>query len=117
MLTDNDMLDYGRYKFIRLRNVPADYLITISKQDPKVLDYVNANLDKLMERRKEMPFANPEPPVCTKITYVNEKEAKRILKIARHKKQNNKRPIRAYECNVCGGWHLTSKPLIKDYSK
>lgn len=48
--------------------------------------------------------------LCAKITYPNKVEAKFELKNIRECKQKHKKPIRAYECPICSGWHLTSKP-------
>lgn len=49
--------------------------------------------------------------VCKKIVYFSEKAAKAELKRIGEMKNDHKIPIRSYHCEVCGGFHLTSKPL------
>lgn len=55
--------------------------------------------------------------ICTKVRYPDEAWAKRALvKIWRTKdffgdRAERRQECRAYECHLCGGWHLTSKPL------
>lgn len=45
---------------------------------------------------------------CHKTTFEKEKTAKaRIAEIAASRGRHTK-PIRAYHCERCGGWHLTS---------
>lgn len=41
--------------------------------------------------------------------YRDHGEAIGVLRAARDTEQNRTIPTRAYECHVCGGWHLTSQ--------
>ena len=48
---------------------------------------------------------------CGKTKYKDGIAAKLALaKIALKDNLRGKAPIRAYACNLCNGWHLTSKP-------
>lgn len=56
--------------------------------------------------------------ICFKNAYGSEEEAKKELKRIRKTSgspdwNKKKRPVRAYKCNVCYCWHLTSKPAKK----
>lgn len=48
---------------------------------------------------------------CGKISYFSEAEARSQLDELRERAKGNprRRESRAYACNECGGWHLTSK--------
>ena len=46
-----------------------------------------------------------------KIVFASEKEAKQEIRRIRVLEQVNKKPVRAYECEKCGGWHTTSLPF------
>ncbi len=51
--------------------------------------------------------------VCTatdKVIYPSEKDAKHEINKIKSYMQGGKKPERAYECEKCGGWHLTSIP-------
>lgn len=54
--------------------------------------------------------------MCIKVRFTS-----RALAIQRldeiKKKAKGKRPIRAYPCATCGGWHLTSEPLPEKTGK
>lgn len=113
-MTRNSILTRGKHKFKTIQNVPIDYLLNIynSQQNayPELLAYVNANIDDIKNG------INPERDynvTCTKIKYCNKKIANQHLKRIRSKTQEHKKPIRAYECEKCSQWHLTSKELLK----
>ena len=52
-------------------------------------------------------------PDCgrTKMLFESEAKALRFMKFNKEEieLENGKAPVRAYECKMCGGWHLTSK--------
>lgn len=53
--------------------------------------------------------------MCTKRRYRSRAEAdQKVSEIHNKDKGDNKKPIRSYFCNQCGGYHLTSQPLTKD---
>jgi len=50
----------------------------------------------------------PLEPKCKKRVYNSPEEADAMI---RHIKETRRVPgIRAYQCSMCGFWHLTSKP-------
>lgn len=112
---DNTILTFGEYKFTRLCRVPAFYLIDLYKsgcQDKELLEYVKENMDKIKDRLEGKSKTPQLVMPCTKFAYSDEKDAKRHLKEIHNKGDNHGyQPIRAYECNKCGFWHLTSKPF------
>jgi hypothetical protein len=117
---DNWLIPFGKYKFTSLKNLPASYLLGIygNKKHmadyPEMKAYIEENLDNLkgkQEEKKEIPTVTLP---CTKYFYMSEEEAKKHLREIRAKGKQAERhilPIRAYQCNICGYWHLTSKPL------
>jgi len=114
MYTDDTILTFGKYKFMRLGNVPKEYLISLKNNGgshiPELREYLNANYEAILQRVDKDIIA--ELPVCDKITFPNETEAKFKLRSIRSKNQKHQKPIRVYECHKCWGWHLTSKPKI-----
>lgn len=46
-----------------------------------------------------------------KVRYRDGAEAKRALTSVRSLSLRGKQPVRAYDCDRCQGWHLTSQPL------
>jgi len=55
MLTDNSAMPFGKYKGLKMANVPASYLIWIyenNKCSLEVIKYVRTNLDVLQEEVK-----------------------------------------------------------------
>lgn len=117
MYNENTILTSGKYQFVSIKRVPAEYLITIYRErqckDPELREYIKNNMKALEARRTA--FFEP-PPIddfpCTKIVFPNERDAKdEIRRIARTRSE--KKPVRCYECPHCGGWHMTSKPLRK----
>lgn len=50
---------------------------------------------------------------CTKTAYANEKMANEDIDRIKAKSTRDKKPMRAYHCNKCNLWHLTSTPDFK----
>lgn len=48
---------------------------------------------------------------CKKRAYRDKDEALEHLHGIANKKDGRKKPIRVYECDDCGQWHLTSKSI------
>lgn len=113
--TDHTPIPFGKYKFISLCRVPADYLLQLYKDKAPYLadirEYIETNMETIIMRKegilKPPPFEFP----CGKTTYINGKDARRVLEYIKGIEQEHKKPVRAYECDKCGGWHLTSIPL------
>lgn len=119
MFTDDTILSFGKYKAYRLRDVPAFYLINLHKNgggiDPDLRKYINDNIDSIRARFLDFPEPiNRVTFICEKRTFPTKKDAMDSIK--KPAKQDKKRPIRAYECPKCSGWHLTSKE-VEEYKK
>ena len=116
MYADDTILTRGKYKFTSLCRVPPEYLLNLyakkNKANPELYEYVEKNLS-LIKARAIGALEIPELHiVCKKIVYSSEKVAKAELKRISEMKNDHKIPIRSYHCEVCGGFHLTSKPLV-----
>jgi hypothetical protein len=48
---------------------------------------------------------------CTKTGYMSEKFANEQIKEIKIKSSKSKVPVRTYNCDKCGLWHLTSSPI------
>ncbi len=80
------------------------------QQNKKIVEIIKPKITKII--KPEITKAvKPEIKRCDKISYPNEKEAKFKLKVIRDSNQKHNKPVRAYECEVCGGWHLTKIPF------
>jgi hypothetical protein len=117
MYTDNSMLTTGKYKYISLCRVPPEYLLEIFKNkkhpNKELLEYIENNMEKIKGRLiGEIPIPELVLP-CEKIMYPSEKAAKTEIRRIEKLEQENKKPVRAYECEKCGAWHLTSIPFEK----
>lgn len=94
--------------------------------DRKLIAYIEKNLESIKKRRgqhtakEDTGFGHKTRPggggvkqlTCNetgKLVYVSEKEAKDELILIKQS-DSEKKPVRAYECEKCGGWHLTSIP-------
>jgi hypothetical protein len=113
MYTDNTILTKGKYKFTKLCRVPPKYLIDLfnhgDKTDPELYEYVKENSIQILLRLNGQ-IKTPKFITCQKITFPNEKDAKKeIRRIA--ETQSKLKPQRAYQCEKCGGYHLTSKTV------
>lgn len=113
---DNTVLTFGKYKFTRLGLVDPAYLLFIYKQknyldkcikDVALKKYIEDNIERIVNGM--YGYVNDDN-ACKKITYANEKIAKSVLNDISIVKQDHKKPVRAYQCDKCTGWHLTSKP-------
>jgi len=52
MLTDNDIMPFGKYKGKKLIDIPANYLLFLHSNkstNQDILDYIEDNLDALKE--------------------------------------------------------------------
>jgi hypothetical protein len=93
MYTDNTLLTWGDYQFIKLRHLPADFLIFLYERkctDQNLLMYIKENIDKLKARRDGKIKAPPLEltfklsgklvqlvcPDSNKIIFISQKDAK-----------------------------------------
>lgn len=117
MYDDNTILSFGKYKFTALCRVPSDYLLRIYKSghytnlSPELKEYIESNIEVILLRKQGIISPALFEFPCLKTTYPTENDAKKVLKQVRQIIQKHKKPIRAYACEKCGGWHLTSMPL------
>ncbi len=133
MYTDNTLLTWGEYQFMKLCRVPADYLIRLSERkctDQNLVKYIKENMDKLKARRDGKIQAPPLElkfkmsgvivqlvcPDTDKIIFISQKDAKYEIRRIQQLVQEGKKPSRSYECKKCGGWHLTSMPYDEWYA-
>lgn len=117
MYTDETVLNYGKYKGKMIKDIPKDYFVNVFKtaryQQPELTEYIQANLYKFPDLTLIAWFNRKSDVLvqfkCNKRTYPTKKSA--MDSIVKPKSKTDKKvPIRAYECKVCSGWHLTSKP-------
>lgn len=123
-LSISDMMPFGKYRNWPLAHIPAAYFHEIYKTQPDAMAKYPA-LKLYIEQNHPIPKPeyNPIPDpalvlkkLCetNKICYIDEQMAQKALKnMHQYKEQihNNPKPIRAYQCEFCGYWHLTKKPL------
>ena len=113
MYTDDTIMLTGRYKFVKLKNIPSEYLIKIyengSTTDRDLINYINLNMETLLVKNTKKLTIEPLP--CTKLVFTSKKMANKYLKDIANKKQSHKKPIRSYECEKCSFWHVTSMPI------
>ena len=127
--TDDTILTQGEHRLTILRNVPPEYLLELYKtrktKDKELLKYIDKNLEKIKARQEDKLkglrrdhgyklIGKSMHLTCAstdKLIYLTEKDAKLEIKRIKKKKQKRKKPVRAYQCVKCGGWHLTSLAL------
>lgn len=130
--TDETKLNFGKYKGYKLSALPSNYLVNLYIQFVGT-DLEDRALMKYIEDKKILNHLQYKRPfvsdtighkmingfvhlICKyqdKIIFPSENDAKIELRRIWKLEQNNKKPKRIYECDKCGGWHLTSKQLIK----
>ena len=119
MYTDNTPISWGKYKFTALRRIPAKWLLGKHKStgihDQELVQWVADNFDRLKEREeieKSAGFPEQITNPCTKYQYSSQEQAEKHLRqiISKGQQYNNHvLPSRAYKCDKCPFYHLTSK--------
>lgn len=111
----NYIIPFGKYQFTALCRIPASYLLGLygdkDKMDkcPEIKQYIETNLSSLITNQGVKIATPSSQPICKKTPYGDEESAKKALKLIKHDKRNHKKPVRAYHCEMCKYWHLTSK--------
>jgi hypothetical protein len=107
---EDTMLTKGRYKFVSLKNVPADYLLRIynkkNKADINLYHYVETHLEQI--RAANIQEVVPVILSCDKHAFIDEKAAAVQLALIKLDKSAHKKPVRYYKCDKCAYYHLTS---------
>lgn len=117
MYSFDTIIDKGRYKFYRLGDIPATYFMTIWENqkgggEPNMKEFITTNLNLIKERKNLMLSPKlGKKFICTKRYFPTKQDAKNSLSKIREVNQTEDRPVRAYECEYCSGWHLTSMPI------
>jgi len=114
MYSDNTILPYGKYKFMRLCHLPSDYLLRVysnpCQHDRELHAYIAAHLEKIRaEVGCKIPY-KAFKKVCEKRAFSCERSARSALKTVHHHSKEQKKPVRCYKCIECEAWHLTSMP-------
>lgn len=106
-------MPFGKHEGTAIEKVPSIYLARLYKSNPDMMDkhpvikqYIETNFSFLLFINK------PIGPICDtfKVAFLDNNSAKAALKrIKRDPDQRNTTPVRYYECERCGFWHLTSR--------
>lgn len=120
---ENSIITWGKYKFTAIKRIPASWLLSYHKnnslKDKKFLEYLATNLDELKRRQKEEEINKPVEQIfdkCNKYQYSSKEQAEKHLKEIRKsgkKTPSHVLPVRAYMCDKCPFWHLTSKKFVE----
>jgi hypothetical protein len=130
MITPESKMKFGKYKNKFISELPSSYIIelyknlittTIDDDKKEFVLYVETTLSDLLPKKNNNninTFINEVVnKMCPKEFFINEGDAKyrldHIRKTTIKHNRTNKIPIRVYECDRCGYWHLTSKPLYE----
>ena len=125
MITLDSTLGFGKHKKKPISEIPKDYLLRLYKSgipkdkdpDGKLRIFIEELICPPKKIRKTHETINHiaikvAEMFCPKEFFISESDAKYRLKFIRsHSTRSEKIPIRAYECDRCGYWHLTSKQM------
>jgi len=117
---DNYLIPFGKYKFTALCRLPSSYLLEIygkgkgkvMMQYPEIKTYIETNMDTIKNGNGITTTSIPQIIMpCAKYLYLTQSEARKELARIQATKtsEGQKKPVRYYYCEKCGGWHLTSK--------
>lgn len=118
MYSKESLMSWGKYKLQKLVDIPSKYFLVLygSNQldrDPPLKEYVEYNIDIFRSQENISPPHVPTQIVyfiCEKKTFPTKRDAQQSLKKIRSVGIKGEKPMRAYECPDCSGWHLTSMP-------
>jgi hypothetical protein len=100
-----------------VQKLPANYLLSsqgnYKHSRPEVWQFIEDNKELLLTLgdKPMVEEVQVQTSDCAKTKYYSEKFAKEQLNKIINSKGEHKKPVRAYECEYCGQWHLTSMPL------
>ena len=105
-----------KWGIARIDKLPSNYVLSIKNNfkhlRPEIWEYAEANKELLIHLGEKPITSEVEEPIkCTKLQYHSQAFAKSELKRIRETIGNHKKPIRAYECDICSAWHLTSMEM------
>lgn len=130
MLTSDSIIKFGKYKGIKqLKEISNGYLEQFynshlgqdCEESPdlkELMEYIEIiigfkKIGKNQPSQWETALTTAIKNSCPKEFFINESDAKYRLDYIRKMKVKhngkNKIPVRAYECEKCGYWHLTSQ--------
>jgi uncharacterized protein (DUF3820 family) len=123
-MTGESIMMFGKYRTHKLKSLPRDYLLqlyTNKSLDKYLLAYIGDNIEEIKLRGNEPPVKEVLSPKeirssytgCSKIGYINKKEANFALRNIHNNAKTEKVPVRSYECEICGAWHHTSLETFK----
>lgn len=119
MYTDDSILTWGKWKFTALKRISPDWLLGLRNNmkechDVELMEYINDNLQGIQDRKEGKTQTIEMEDVCRKTIYHTRELAKKAIGRIRSRHSVHSShivPQRAYECEKCGYWHLTSKSL------
>ncbi len=93
-------------------------LTLVDSIDQLIRDYIGIKNSQVDKKGIEISRKEILAEICKtgKDIYLTKQAARDALASIRQAKQDHKKPIRSYECEECGWWHLTSVP-IEDWKK
>lgn len=119
----SDMMPFGKYRNWPLIHIPPEYFHEIYRTKPDFMEkYPSIKLYIEQNHPIPKPEYNPIPdpalelkPLCptNKHCFIDEEMALKVLKDITKRDQKHDKPIRAYQCEFCGYWHHTKKPLLE----
>jgi len=124
---DDSIINFGKYRGYKFSDLSTKYLIGLYSSfkndkdaDIELMKYLKfkLNIEDVKPKEKKIESiiyrfnGNKMSLNCikeNKFIFASQKDAKTELRRIANINSLNKKPIRTYECEHCGGWHLTSK--------
>lgn len=111
--TDETILAVGKFKFIALGRANPHELLEIyeskSMGNISLFRYVEKNYDKIRDRLNIGSEPVETSQDCKKVKYISKETANSHIKWILEKSKNSHLPVRAYPCDKCTSWHITSQ--------
>lgn len=107
---DTSVLTQGKYKYIPLKEIDAEHLLKLYKNgcngDKALRKYIEDNYEAIGTRVGVS--VDRSSPTCTKKSYIDKKAANAHIKWIQNTNKESYVPVRAYQCDKCTSWHITS---------